>query len=428
MATVNAVVLKHQMKQDGTWNVKIYINHKSDAKYIETSAYVTRSSLDNKLKLKQAYIDRYFGAQLSRYRDAIVLLGTRIDYMKSIDIREHLQSLDKKGEVIDFFNEIQLRIDELREEGKVTQSYIFISVLNHLKDFTDRSSYNISGINPIFLMDFEKYLRKPKVIVRKTNIGKLTRPLQKKGMATNGVLTYLGYLRTLFNMIRKKYNNPVADHFPIPHNPFDHYDLPKETVRRKRNLTVDRIVDIMTCHPVGFWETLSKDMFLLSFYLCGINPKDIFVYMVNPDIGNFLEYGRSKVKDHRKDGGITNVMVVEPARDIIRKYAGFLQDRYTNHLGFNQALSKGWKSLSDKLGFKCTMYYARHSFSNIARQVCKFSKDDVSFALNHKYGLDITDVYIEPDWSVVHKVQAGVIKAVEEAASARAVEELKGVG
>jgi hypothetical protein len=415
MATVNAVVLKHQKKQDGTWNVKICVNHKSNARYIETSAYVTKASLDTKGKLKQTYIDRCFSGQLSKYRDAIAMLGSRIDSMSSADLRDYLLTLDKKGEVIDLFSEIELRIAELKKENKIPQSYIYITVLNHLKEFTGTEKLNILKINPKFLTEFEKYLRQPKTISRRTRSGSYTKQISLKGVSTNGVINYMGYLRTLFGIVQKKYNDPLIDHFPIPRSPFDYYDFPTETIRKKRNLTVGRIRQIQQFQPTCFWETISKDMFLLSFYLCGINTKDIYVYLTDPNIRGNLEYARSKVKADRKDGGVTNVLIVDEAVEIIEKYASFIQSRYSNHLSLNQALWKGWKLISDKIGFKCTMYYARHSFSNIARQVCKFSKDDVSFALNHKYGLDITDVYIEPDWSVVHKVQLGVLKALKEA-------------
>lgn len=415
MATVNAVVLKHQKKLDGTWNVKICVNHKSDPKYMDTPAYVTKSSLDGKGKLKQTYIDRYFSSRLGKYRDAITDLGTKTNYMKSADIRDYLSSLDSKGEVIDFFEEFRKRISKLKAEGKVPQSYTFTSVLNHLVDFTGSSSLNVLNITPCFLSEFEEYLRQDKTIVRNTKSGKLGSPRKVKGVVNNGIINYMGYFRTLFKDVRKEKNNPIAEYFPIPHNPFDYYEFPNSTNVKKRNLSVDKIIKIRNFKPTGFWENISRDMFMLSFYLCGINPKDIYVYLTDPELSGELEYARSKIKDHRKDGGITNVLLAEEALEIIGKYAGMIQERYVNNLSFNQALYKGWKSISEKIGFKATMYYARHSFSNIARQVCKFSKDDVSHALNHKYGVAVTDDYLEPDWSIVHNIQKAVIAVLRDA-------------
>ena len=57
-----------------------------------------------------------------------------------------------------------------------------------------------------------------------------------------------------------------------------------------------------------------------------------------------------------------------------------------------------------------TFYWVRHSFASIARNDCRFSKDDVALALNHvDNGHSVTDIYIAKDWSIVDEVQAAVI-------------------
>ena len=410
MATVNAVVLKHHKKQDGTWNVKICVNHKSKPRYIETASFVDRSQLDSKGRLKKIYIDKRFSSLLTEYRERISLLGNRVDQMTSNDLREFLIHSNVSSGQIDFFKELEDKVIRLKNEGKVSQSYIFKSLLNHLKSFVGKESFDPNDITVKFLTNFEDFLKKGKVFQVKTRSGSLKKPFISEGVSTNGIINYMSYFKSFFNKLRKKYNDPGCDTFPIPSNPFEYYELPKPTPRKKRNLPLRNLAIIAKYKPIGFMEEISRDLFMLSFYLCGMNPKDMFVYLNTPTVGKTLEYGRSKIKNSRRDGGITNVLINEEAMMIIQKYGGDIQKRYNNHLGLNRVLYKGWKSISEKIGFKCTMYYARHSFGNIARQICKFSKDDVSFALNHKFGSDITDVYIEPDWSVVHKVQMKVIE------------------
>ncbi|MCW8314177.1 site-specific integrase [Sphingobacterium sp. InxBP1] len=414
MATVNAVILKDGGKEDGTWNVKICVNHKSKARYIKTESYVDKRYLDGKGKLKKTFIDKHFSPILTTYREAITDLGNRVKSMSVDDVRDHLVNLENIKKGVDLFYELDNHIAELRAENKIPQSYTFTSVINHLKDFTQQTEFNVEKLTPGFLYSFEDYLRQDKVITRQTRAGSLCRPRKIKGVKTNGIINYMNYLSSFINHLQRKHNNPRADYFPIP-DPFSQYEIPKATKRRKRNIDVEKIVEIILYQPAGFWENISKDLFLLSFYLCGINPKDMYVYLTDPEIRGELEYGRCKVKDHRADGGVTNVKIPAAAVEIIKKYGGFIQERYSNNLSLNQALSKGWRKISERLGFKVTMYYARHTFGNIARKICKFSKDDVSFALNHKYGIDVTDVYVEPDWDVVHKVQAAVIKVVEDA-------------
>jgi hypothetical protein len=60
------------------------------------------------------------------------------------------------------------------------------------------------------------------------------------------------------------------------------------------------------------------------------------------------------------------------------------------------------------------MYCARHSFGSIARNECRFSKDDVAFALNHiDSTTKITDIYIKPDWRIIDDVQSKVASFLE---------------
>jgi len=69
-----------------------------------------------------------------------------------------------------------------------------------------------------------------------------------------------------------------------------------------------------------------------------------------------------------------------------------------------------------------TFYWARHSFASIARNDCRFSKDDVALALNHvDNGHAVTDIYIAKDWSIVDEVQDAVIAKLYGAKKARKV-------
>src|SRR5690606_21802630 len=223
--------------------------------------------------------------------------------------------------------------------------------------------------------------------------------------------TYMSKFNTLFVEMRKRYNNPSIDFFPIPYNPLENYILPTPAPKMRRNLSIDRIRQIINLETEYLSEQTAKDMFLLSLMLCGMNSKDIYTYITSNSVGNDLEYRRSKVLN-RKDGGLINISIPDITKPLIEKYGGVIQSRFKNNRIFNHELAGAWATLSKKLGFKCSMYYARHSFANIARQVCKFSKEEVALALNHKSGNDITDVYIEPDWSVVHNVQKAVISEV----------------
>lgn len=53
-------------------------------------------------------------------------------------------------------------------------------------------------------------------------------------------------------------------------------------------------------------------------------------------------------------------------------------------------------------------------FGDLARNKCRFSKDDVALALNHKdKSNSVTDVYISKKWDIVDEIQKEVIRLLK---------------
>lgn len=48
MATVKIIILKHQRREDNTWNVKIRITHERQSSYIATTHYVGSELINKK--------------------------------------------------------------------------------------------------------------------------------------------------------------------------------------------------------------------------------------------------------------------------------------------------------------------------------------------------------------------------------------------
>ena len=58
-------------------------------------------------------------------------------------------------------------------------------------------------------------------------------------------------------------------------------------------------------------------------------------------------------------------------------------------------------------------YDARHVVGDWARNICRFSKDDVALVLNHKdQTKSVTDIYVSKNWDIIDEVQEAVIKLV----------------
>ena len=71
-------------------------------------------------------------------------------------------------------------------------------------------------------------------------------------------------------------------------------------------------------------------------------------------------------------------------------------------------------------------YDARHAFGDWARNKCRFSKDDVALAMNHKDNTNkVTDIYISKDWSIVDEVQNGILNLLKKKATPKQIHKLK---
>lgn len=225
-------------------------------------------------------------------------------------------------------------------------------------------------------------------------------------------------LRTLFNAARNRYNEEDIGIFRIKHYPFKKYKIGSPPPRTKdRNNSLEEVLAIRDCATKsGSRAELAKELYMLSFYLCGTNAVD-FYQLGGQNIRNGrLEYNRSKTAERRKDNAFISIKIVDKARPLLEKYIGKLTERYSTIGCLNKALSKGMEQICRQIGLSgVTFYWARHTFANTARNDCRMSKDYVALALNHvDEGNRTTDIYIAKDWKIVDDVQSKVMEKLKE--------------
>jgi hypothetical protein len=95
MATIAIKILKHQKKQDETYNVKIRIIHKRQTCYISTHYFVCNDQLSSDLTLKDSSIYKQLHFTLQKYRVAIGRLSNLLDVYSAAEIKDHLIEADK---------------------------------------------------------------------------------------------------------------------------------------------------------------------------------------------------------------------------------------------------------------------------------------------------------------------------------------------
>lgn len=234
------------------------------------------------------------------------------------------------------------------------------------------------------------------------------------GMSVNGFSIHLRNLRTVFNWA---IDNEWTDKYP-----FRRYKIRNERVAI-RNISVDELRTIRDW-PVEEWQEIYRDLFILTFYLCGINPVDL-LHLKKTDMKN----GRIRYK-RRKTGHLFDIPVPKPAEDIISRYRGRKwllspMDEHSNYKDFcshwNHALKKigTIETVADRVGRKrklvyapvvegLTVYTARYTFASIGAEL-DIPRETIALCLGHSWA-DVTSHYIAYDSK---KIDAAVQKIVD---------------
>jgi integrase len=224
--------------------------------------------------------------------------------------------------------------------------------------------------------------------------------------------------RSLFNKCRNHYNDDDSGQILISHYPFKKYVIPKRQIKSKDHiLSVSELQKLITYIPNIGSEKFAIDMFLLMFYLIGIEAKDLF-YLKKPVHGR-VSYNRFKT-------GREHSIKLEPeAIEIINRYPGEklllnVSDRFKLHKTFVRAVNNHLSGETShkiegvfpklKIAKHPTTKWARHTWATIARNECKISKDDVALCLGHEdEDNQVTDMYIKYDYSIIDESNRKVI-------------------
>jgi integrase len=173
-----------------------------------------------------------------------------------------------------------------------------------------------------------------------------------------------------------------------------------------------QIAKMEITEPLLRW---SRDMYMLSFYLIGMNWRDLaFVKEVRD---GRIYYTRSKGKKSY------SIKVFPEAQAIIDRYPGKkylldMMDNYSHYKGGTKRINAKLKIIATKCEIprKISIYYARHSWSTIASdESLGISEDIISRCLGHavlKPINEITQIYIRKELKPCDDANEKVIKAI----------------
>ena len=382
MATITYELGKPKL--DKSRKVSIVVSHKGQRRRIPTNIVLTDSDVSRSGKISSRKIQKAIDDKINHLKDK--LYDLEIDLLgKDVDIDWIFSHIIKESETLDFFEYAEKWIERSTNKGKKNYSIM----LNSLERFNQCRKLPFSLIDYSFLNRYKDYL---------------------DGHPRAQSL-YLGNIRHLFNEAIKEYN--TDDKKVITNNPFEKFSIPKDIPNTKnRVISEENLVKVFNfkgTRRIG----MARDCYIMSFCLMGMNSVDM--YECTHYKNGVLAYDRAKTRDRRADNAHIEIDVPDVIKPLFKKYKGTSRVfdfymKYSNSGSFNKHINKGLHYIADELGIpRFDFYSARHTWASIARNKLGIDKYTIHEALNHVSDLDITDIYIQKDYTNINKANAKVV-------------------
>lgn len=289
-----------------------------------------------------------------------------------------------------------------QQQRKVSTCLLYKATSDKVMLFDAKATFQSAGVE--WLKKFEQYC------------------LDNVGLSINGTAKELRNIRATFNWA---IDNDLTEKYP-----FRKFKIRHEKTR-KRSLTVEQLRELKD-YPVDAWQEEYRDVFMLIFYLIGINISDLLELQG-------LKDGRC-VYHRNKTGRLYDIAVPPEAMAIIERYRG---DRhlirpldYAGSVnGYTRRLNDGLKSIGEShkavqrdadgnvirrrdgrakwhierkpIHPEISTYWARHTWASIAASL-DIPKETISKALGHA-DEKTADIYIDFDMRKIDEANRRVI-------------------
>lgn len=390
MATVKLYLDMRRARKDGTFPVKIMVNHKGNF-LIRTDFYANENEWDVNMYSIKSNNYRAKNMQLRNLLNKVENLifdlenENRLNAITNTKLKELIEEkLSGKLDNLLFIDYLDKFVSLKTKEG--TQS-VYRSTRSKIELFDKKATF--SSMTVEWLSKFENWMI-------------------RDGLKTNYIAIHFRNIRSVFNYaINNEYTNIY---------PFRKFQIKSEKTA-KRALAPESLAKLRD-YPCEVHQVKYRDMFMLIFYLIGINPIDLF---------NLKEIKKGRIEYTRAKTGKHYSIKVEPeAMEIIDKYPGthYLVDvldtwkeykDFTHRMNINlkeigevERIGRGGKKVRTPLFPEITIYHARHTWATIAANL-DIPKETISAALGHVIGSDVTEIYIDFDMRKVDEANRKVI-------------------
>lgn len=396
MATVKFYLDKRRQKKDGTYPIKLNVFHNKQIMIATQLSASEKEWNGNEYSVRaQNYKPRNIVARgiINKAETVIFTLEQQEKLKSTADKALKKLIEDAISSKVENQKTFLYYLDEFvsKKTNQGTKS-IYTTTRNKIEEYDSYCTFE--SMDKSWLENFETWMAKT--------------------MKVNAYAIHLRNIRSVFNYaIDEEYTTLY---------PFRRFSIKKEETR-KRSLTAEQL-RLLRDYPCEEYQIRYRDMFMLMFYLIGVNAADLFNAKHSALVNGRFEYKRAKT------GKLYSIKVEPEAQAIIEKYKGKdyllnIMDDYGNYKDFLHRMGIGLKQIGETerkgLGGKksrnplfpdLSSYWARHTWATVAAEL-DVPKEVIAHALGHSWANSTTtDIYIRFDMKKVDEANRKVIDYV----------------
>lgn len=396
MATVKFYLDKRRQKKDGTYPIKLNVFHNKQIMIATQLSASEKEWNGNEYSVRaQNYKPRNIVARgIINKAETVIFTLEQQEKLKSTTDKALKKLIeDAISSKVENQKTFLYYLDEFvsKKTNQGTKS-IYTTTRNKIEEYDSHCTFE--SMDKSWLENFEAWMAKT--------------------MKVNAYAIHLRNIRSVFNYaIDEEYTTLY---------PFRRFSIKKEETR-KRSLTAEQL-RLLRDYPCEEYQIRYRDMFMLMFYLIGVNAADLFNAKHSALVNGRFEYKRAKT------GNLYSIKVEPEAQAIIEKYKGKdyllnIMDEYGNYKDFLHRMGIGLKQIGETerkgLGGKksrnplfpdLSSYWARHTWATVAAEL-DVPKEVIAHALGHSWANSTTtDIYIRFDMKKVDEANRKVIDFV----------------
>lgn len=364
MTTFSIVIVPTKRLANGKHRIRIAVAHQAQTRYIATPFI-----LDSISQLKKGRVVRHENAAqinlcLQRTINEYILILSSIKHANQLTCTQLIHSIqeEERKKYLTFDVIAKKFLSTLQSESRIKSYKLYKTAISHFNRFLKKEhDIPLEQIRPSHIHQYQNFL-------------------EKRELSSTTVRIYLTLIKVILNYAIK------MDYIHYKVHPFAACILPSSRIRNL-DLTVDELKSLRDVSLKEQNLLIVRDLFMLTYYLGGINLKDLLDYHFEEN-NLILSYIRHKTY-RTKHGENEIVFSIQPeAQQIISKYRtdkGFL--KFGPYESYNKVYSLIYRYLTRiarEAGITSSISYysARKSFAqhgyNIGIQI-----ETIEYCIGH---------------------------------------------